>query len=122
MSDVDSKRRAGLDKIRRRWADEDLMLNAYGRYWLPHVDRIAAALEKIEARLAERAEEHHIMEDAKLEIFRGIAHSLMQLIVGELKERWLISHQNHTEAELKAAMSYYDSMAVSGSGLKHDDK
>ncbi|SDA29188.1 hypothetical protein SAMN05216315_14212 [Nitrosospira sp. Nsp18] len=81
------------------------------------------------AHLDARAEEQRIMREVKLAILNRIADSVevavdgvMQLIVGELKERWLISHQNHTEAELKAAMSYYDSMAVRGSGLKHDDK
>jgi hypothetical protein len=81
------------------------------------------------AHLDERAEERRILKVAELEKLQEISDSLvilsggvMQLIVGELKERWLISHQNHTEAELKAAMSYYDSMAVRGSGLKHDDK
>ncbi|MEP6605752.1 MAG: hypothetical protein ABJA60_06495, partial [Nitrosospira sp.] len=36
-------------------ADSDPMLQAYGRYWLPQVKRIAEALEKIEAHLAEQA-------------------------------------------------------------------
>lgn len=81
------------------------------------------------AHLDERAEERRIMMGAALEMLRGISNSVeilaggvMHLIIGELKERWLKTHQNYTEAELKEAMEYYDSMTVKGSGLKHDDK
>jgi hypothetical protein len=81
------------------------------------------------ARLDERAADRYIQKEAELETLSRIADgiemisgSLMQLIVGELKERWLKSHQFYTEAELKEAMDYFDSMAVAGSGLKRNDK
>lgn len=81
------------------------------------------------AHLDERAEERRILKEAELDVLREIADSqevlagaAMQLVVGELKERWLICHPNHTEAQLKKAMDYYDSMAVKGSGLRYDDK
>lgn len=52
---VDSRHRASLEKTRRNLADNDLMLQAYGRYWLPYVERIAETLEKIEGHLANLA-------------------------------------------------------------------
>jgi hypothetical protein len=49
---VDQKRAEMLDRLSRESADNDLMLQAYGRYWLPLATRIANALEKIEGHLA----------------------------------------------------------------------
>lgn len=46
--------REQLERIRQDQADNDFMLQAYGRYWLPVATRIAEALEKIERHLAAR--------------------------------------------------------------------
>jgi hypothetical protein len=54
---IDQKRAAMLERLSRENADKDPMLQAYGRYWLPLVIRIADALEKIERHLAARKEE-----------------------------------------------------------------
>lgn len=51
---VDQKRAAMLERLSRESADNDVMLQAYGRYWLPLATRIAVALEKIEGHLARR--------------------------------------------------------------------
>lgn len=89
---------------------------------------LVVAIAKL-AHLDERAEESRLLKEAELEELHRIADGvelavdcMMQLIVGELKERWITIHPNHTEAALKAAMGYFDSMAVRGSGLKYDDK
>lgn len=49
---IDRERAAALASARKKHADNDVMLHAYGRYWLPVATRIADALEKIEAHLA----------------------------------------------------------------------
>jgi len=43
---VDSEQ-ADLERARRKNADEDPMLQAYGRYWLPYVERTVNALESL---------------------------------------------------------------------------
>lgn len=53
---IDQERAAELKQSSEESADSDPMLQAYGRYWVPHVKRIVVALEKIEVHLAKLAE------------------------------------------------------------------
>jgi hypothetical protein len=51
---IDEDRAAGLQRAQKENADNDPMLQAYGRYWLPVVTRLIEVLEKIERHLAAR--------------------------------------------------------------------
>jgi hypothetical protein len=62
---IDQERAAELKQSSVESADNDPMLQAYGRYWVPHVKRIAVALEKIEAHLAKLVETDKAADDDK---------------------------------------------------------
>lgn len=81
------------------------------------------------AHLDERAEERRILKEQEIKVLRDIERSLATLaiantevLIGELKESWLKTFPNHTEAELAEAMGYFEKLRFAGGVVRNDDK
>jgi hypothetical protein len=132
--DADKLREDGLDYATDQLRDAALVVKGLFNLRESSIEIIQkhgalTAVIAVLAHLDERAEERHILKETELEELRRMADSveiavgcMMQLIIGEQKERWIDNHPRHTEVQLKEAMDFYDSVAIRASGIKYDKK